>query len=286
MQIEGFLRFLHKRLTRFEPESDLSRLNGDPSDRHLSSPALLRAIEAALWAAQRSGGVIDPVILEPLRRAGYARSRVGARPASLTEALAVAPPRRPARPRTDPEWRRFRLRPEAGLIFRPAGAEIDLGGVGKGLAADLASERLRGYATHCVDAGGDLVLGGEDPLPRTVEVAHPLPGGERLRFELAAGAVATSGIATRIWETDSGYGHHLIDPSSGGPAWTGVIQATAIAEHALEAETLAKMAYLAGPEGAREVLAGSGGAIVLDDGSVERIGRPALWEPEPLEVAA
>jgi hypothetical protein len=41
---------------------------------------------------------------------------------------------------------------------------------------------------------------------------------------------------------------------------------------ALEAETLSKMALLAGPDGAREVLAEHGGVIVHDDGAVEILG--------------
>ena len=65
---------------------------------------------------------------------------------------------------------------------------------------------------------------------------------------VAGGAVATSGLRTRIWRTAGGYAHHLIDPARGKPAWTGVIQATALAPTALEAETLAKTALLRGPD--------------------------------------
>ena len=100
----------------------------------------------------------------------------------------------------------------------------------------------------------------------------PFPNEILFEFELAEGAVATSGLATRIWHSEQGYAHHLIDPSTGRPAWTGVIQATALGPTALAAETLAKMALLSGPEGARSLLGESGGALVLDDGSVERVG--------------
>ena len=58
----------------------------------------------------------------------------------------------------------------------------------------------------------------------------------------------------------------------GTPAWTGLIGATAIADSALEAETLSKMALLLGPAGAREVLAERGGIVIHDDGDVETIG--------------
>lgn len=62
-----------------------------------------------------------------------------------------------------------------------------------------------------------------------------------------------------LWRNpDGSFSHHLLDPSSGTPAWTGLIGATAIADSALEAETLSKMALLLGPAGACEVLSESG----------------------------
>jgi thiamine biosynthesis lipoprotein len=82
--------------------------------------------------------------------------------------------------------------------------------------------------------------------------------------------VATSGLNVRLWRrADGTYAHHLIDPSTGEPAWTGLIGATAVAGSALEAETLSKLALLSGPDGARRVLAGRGGVLFHDDGAVE-----------------
>src|SRR5204862_2881942 len=102
---------------------------------------------------------------------------------------------------------------------------------------------------------------------------------------LARGAVATSGIKTRLWETDAGFAHHLLDPSTGRPAWTGVIQATALGATTVEAETLAKMAFLLGPAGARDVLKGQGGLIVLDDGEVELGGSLTSGAPAEAVIA-
>jgi thiamine biosynthesis lipoprotein len=80
-------------------------------------------------------------------------------------------------------------------------------------------------------------------------------------------------LNVRIWRNrDESFGHHLLDPSTGGPAWSGLVGATAIGDSALEAETLSKMALLLGPERARQVLAGHGGVIIHDNGDVEAIG--------------
>ncbi|MGH2841846.1 MAG: FAD:protein FMN transferase, partial [Solirubrobacteraceae bacterium] len=62
--------------------------------------------------------------------------------------------------------------------------------------------------------------------------------------------------------------HHLIDPATGRPAWTGVVQATALAPTALEAEILAKAALLAGPQRGPGLLS-LGGVLVLAGGAVE-----------------
>jgi thiamine biosynthesis lipoprotein len=144
---------------------------------------------------------------------------------------------------------------------------FDLGGSAKGFAADSAAAMLAEHASFAIDVGGDIAVGGTAGAPRIAAVEDPL-GRRDLRFRIARGAVATSGISRRIWHTSDGFGHHLIDPSSGRPAWTGVVQATALAETAVRAEALAKAALLAGPEAALRVLQPGGGALVLDDGSV------------------
>ena len=68
-------------------------------------------------------------------------------------------------------------------------------------------------------------------------------------FELSRRAVATSGIGRRSWLGPDGRpAHHLLDPATGRPAFTGVVQATALAPTAVEAEWRAKAAVLAGPD--------------------------------------
>lgn len=284
IQIEFFLRLLHRKLTRFDPRSELSALNADPRLHVLAGSTLATAIAAALWAARRSNGLVDPTLLRELEDAGYRASRAGVPPAPIREALESAPERRVARPWGASRWREIAVNPETGVVSRPPGVRLDLGGSAKGLAADLAASRLNGYSTFVVDAGGDLRLGGDLPVGRQVRIDHPLEEGFAHEFRLVRGAVATSGIKTRLWRTDEGVAHHLLDPSTGEPAWTGVIQASALGMTALEAETLAKMAFMSGPEGARQVLAGRGGLIVLDGGGVESIG--ALAEGNSALTAA
>ena len=59
---------------------------------------------------------------------------------------------------------------------------------------------------------------------------HPFTGEPIHSFRIADGAIATSGVTRRAWlRPDGRLGHHLIDPARGEPAWTGLLQATALA---------------------------------------------------------
>jgi len=265
------------RLSRFRPDSELSRLNADPRPVVPASPLLRALVRAGLWAAACTGGLVDPTLVGALERAGYDRSLAGATSGPVAAALHSTPSRRPARPASDARWRTVAVDDEAGTIARPPGLRLDSGGVGKGLAADRVAERLASGGRHrfAIDAAGDVRLGGTRTAARRhpVQIAHPWEAEPIGTLQLRAGAVATSGIGSRLWSTaDGGFAHHLLDPFSGAPAWTGVVAATALAPTALEAETRAKAALLSGPRDARRWLAAHGGVVVDDDGRADWIG--------------
>jgi thiamine biosynthesis lipoprotein len=270
-----FIEDFDAALSRFNPGSDLTALNEDPRETVPASPLLRQAVHAGLWAAERSGGLVDPTLGGAIVAAGYVESRAGVAPEPLADALASAPERRPARPRQEAEWRRFTIDEELGTIRRPPGVAFDTGGSGKGLAADLVAAHLRGYSRFVVDCGGDVRVGGFgstlDPVP--VHARHPIDDEPAAIFDVSAGGIATSGLDIRLWRReDGGFAHHLLDPSTGSPAWTGLVGVTAMGRTALEAETLSKAALLSGPHRGRELLSEHGGMLVHDDGHVEIAG--------------
>ncbi|HEU5252254.1 MAG TPA: FAD:protein FMN transferase [Solirubrobacterales bacterium] len=283
-----FVEDFEAALSRFRPESELCRLNADRRERVPASQLMRRAVEAGLFAAERSQGLVDPTLVGEIEGAGYVASRAGVEGLPLAEALAEAPPRRPARPRPEQRWRGFEVDDGAGEVVRPPGLRFDTGGTGKGLAADMVAAGLRGYSRFLVDCGGDIRIGGADALlhPYEVYVEHPITGDRAHVLRLGSGGVATSGINVRIWRDERGRcAHHLLDPSSGTPAWTGLVGATALGATALEAETLSKAALLSGPARGREILAERGGMLVHDSGRAELVGpwavAPRIRLPEP-----
>jgi len=255
---------LHGRFSRFDRHSELSLLNRNPRQAVRTSAEMVRFVRAALAMAQRTGGLVDPTLGRALERAGYASDLDGSLPLSLT--LRLAPARRAARPDPEARWRSVAADADTSVVTRPPGVELDTGGF-KGLFADWAGAELRGHQSFAIDCGGDLLLGGDGTRVREVRVDSPFDGRVLHTFSLRAGGVATTGIGRRSWLDGRGApAHHLLDPSTGRPAFTGLVQVTALAPTALVAEALAKAALLSGRDGAKRWLA-HGGVVVGEDGS-------------------
>jgi len=275
----------HDAFSRFIPTSELSRLNADPRSEVPVSPLMGRLVRAIADAAAQTGGLVDGTLLREIETAGY-RGDLG-RPLALKLALRLAPRRRPARPNRDASWRRIAYDGASGTVRRPPGVGLDSGGLAKGLFADVIAETLGDHRAFAVECAGDLFVGGAGGLDRPVAVQSPFDGGVLHTFALAAGGVATSGIGRRSWfDARHAPAHHLLDPATGRAAFTGVVQATAIAPTALQAEIRAKAAVLSGPAGARSWLP-DGGVIVADDGSFEVIAasaRPGSAAARPAHV--
>ncbi len=270
-----FIRDFDRRLSRFKPDSELAAMNRDPGTEIPASGLLRTAVKAGLWAARQSGGLVDPTLVDEIEAAGYRESRAGMSGVPAPEALADAPDRQSAAPGGSRRWEGFRIDDRREVIHRPRGLKFDTGGTGKGLAADLVAESLEGYSRYLISCGGDIRVGGREAgrLPYDVSVEHPVSGRRPHLFRLGTGGVATSGINVRAWRTAEGQvAHHLLDPSTGEPCWSGLVGATALGRTALEAETLAKAALLSGPDGGRRILSQHGGLIVHESNRVELVG--------------
>lgn len=259
----------HEQFSRFERSSELSRLNRDLRETVPVSAMMARFAEAAVRAAEMTGGLVDPTLVDEVERAGY-RHDLGTGYVADHALRSVTPPLRAPAPHPQRRWREIVVDRRAGMITRPIGLRLDSGGTAKGLFGDVLAEVLSLHESFVIAAAGDLRVGGAAGLRRPVQVTSPFSEGEILHtFALAGGAVATSGTTKRRWRDAGGaVAHHLLDPATGRPAFTGIVQATALARTGLEAEALAKAALLAG----REFAAGwlpHGGVLAFDDGSYE-----------------
>jgi thiamine biosynthesis lipoprotein len=270
-------------LSRFRPESDLSRLNA-AGGRWLSVEArLVEALGLALRARDESGGRFDPTVLPALVAAGYDRT---------FEDLAE----RPARPL--PGWRAgaaIELDEASGRARLAAGAAVDLGGIGKGYAAQRALDAMRAAWPELpgglADLGGDLALSGEPPEggPWRVAVADPRrPGASVGVLLLRSGGVATSGRDVRRFGPNGSL-HHLIDPATGEPAEPGPLAVTVVAPAAPEAEAHATALAVSDALDAEEHVAAHpriSAVYVPHEGEPVLLGRPPLARALTLARAA
>ncbi len=275
---EARLLTAHQQLSRFLLDSDLNRLNRDPRASVPANPLLLRLASAAHEAGELSGGLVDATLLREIEAAGY-RHSMSRRPGGNPPAEPAT--RAPAGPGPERSWAEISVDWQAGAIERPPGVEIDSGGVAKGMLADDVAASLAEFPAYAVDCCGDARIGGTAVRPRPIQVEDPFSGEPIHSLQVADGGVATSGITRRSWEGEGGVrAHHLLDPATGAPAFTGVIQATALAPTAFLADVYAKWALLSGPELAPSRLP-HGGVLVLADGGVEAVA-PRI----PIETAA
>ena len=243
---EGEFHRLEALLSRFREDSELSRLNRDGTID--AGPDLLRVVELALAARERTSGRFDPTVHDALVAAGYDRT-FDAVPADSAGGGATAPAGGGVRI----DGNRIELEP---------GVRIDLGGIGKGYAAERAAEPLATAGPCLVNAGGDIATRGGS-WPVGVET-----GDGTLTLELSGSALATSGRDRRAWRRGGRAMHHLIDPSTGAPAASDVIRITVVAGDAVDAEVVATSLFLAGMDGAAAEAdaAGVPAVIVGEDG--------------------
>lgn len=234
------------RLTRFDGSSELSRLNADPAEDVHVGPTLAAVLESARVLGRATGGIVDPTLL--------------AERLAAEDPLTTAPTADP--PRDGRRWT-FEAGRRGGVVNRTAGVGFDLGGIAKGWIADRAVSALSSWPAVLVDADGDLAVSlafGEtwevavaDPRTRHATLAtfrvSGLDPGRPQRFGLA-----TSGTSVHRWVQDGLVSHHLIDPRTGMPAVSDIVQATVLAESATAAEAAAKTVVILGSEHAERIL--------------------------------
>ncbi|MCB0165505.1 MAG: FAD:protein FMN transferase [Anaerolineae bacterium] len=254
LDVERLFASIERRLSRFNPASELSQLNAAPQDVFPASPTLIAAVEVALWAADATAGLYDPTLLDALETAGYDRSFEQIEfpeplsPSFLLSAAAPEPAETYARPLT---FRSIQVNRARRQIIRPAGLRLDLGGMGKGWTVDRAADTLQGLGPFLINAGGDLFAYHSPPGTTgwPIEISHPLnPEQTVAQVELHHRALATSTIARRRWRRNGQVMHHLIDPRTGRPAHTDALSVSVIAPRTVIAEVYAKVALILGVE--------------------------------------
>jgi len=231
-------------LSRYRSDSDVSRLN-KVGRLDGASDALLDVARLAERISGIGDGAFD-ITVQPvleLYGAGLEQRELPA-PAAIEQALA------------DVDYRALSIDDRTVTLDRP-GMRITLDGIGKGYIVDRGVDvlRQRGFPNVFVDAGGDLVAGGDkgSGTPWRIGIRNPRPGMAILaRFDARDRAVATSGDYMQPFTADFAQ-HHILDPRTGRSA-SELASSTVVADDAATADALATLTMVLGPRRGRELI--------------------------------
>ena len=255
-------------MSDYDPESELRRLcnTAGEGDAVPVSKDLWTVLQRAVEFSRLSEGAFD-VTVGPVVRHWRRARRLREMPDRkvLDDALESV------------GYRLIRFDDERRAIeLTKPGMRLDLGGIGKGYAADEALTVLRehGIRRALIDAGGDVVLGDPPPgLPGWRVGVAPLDARDppRQAIILAGASVATSGDIWQAVVIDGQRYSHIVDPKT-GLGLTEHSSVTVVAADGTAADALASAVSVLGPEKGIELVDKIPGAAAMvvrpaDDGS-------------------
>jgi thiamine biosynthesis lipoprotein len=244
-----------KAAARFRRDAELHKLYRAGGREITVSPALADLIAAALLAAERTDGDVDPTVGAAMT-AVHSGRRPGRRDRSGVPICGSRPTSRPV-----PGWQQVDL--HGRRLQVPIGTTLDLSATATAVACDRAAAMVRDRlgVGVLVGLGGDAASAGPAPDGGWRVEIEDRTGTSRTAVLLPAGAaIATSHFAARTHGVDDGIGPaeadgaervarlpgHLIDPRTGrepAPVWR---MASAIGFTSLEASTYTAAALVRG----------------------------------------
>lgn len=238
--VKNFYRQQEKILSRFDPGSELMKLNRKLGEFCEVSENLKLLAEKALYYWKETGGIFDPRVITILEKAGYAKDfkSIDSSGKKTKENFSSA---------LDND---LIIEKEKLMFQRP----MDFSGIAKGWITDKAATMLRkkGWENFIVDSGGDMYLAGLENGGNKWQVE--VEGMEnKLLLALSNEAVATSGISRRKWKVGEEKFHHLIDPRNPEHFDFKLKSVTVIAESAEKADVWAKALFILGKEKGMEI---------------------------------
>ena len=228
-------------MSSYSEKSEVAEINRRAAKEPVAISALTDSVlQIALWASEISHGAFDVTVAPILQLWGFG-----------TEQLAV-PDEKSIKALLPVVDYRLMSRSNGAVRFQKAGMAIDLGGVAKGFAVDVAIETLEaaGYRDVKVKAGGDMRMLATELTAgrRYIWIQHPRSTEKFFgKFRLDFGAVSTSGDYERFFERDGVRYHHIIDPETGYPSRKSV-SATVLAKDSRTADALSTALFVLGPE--------------------------------------
>lgn len=223
-------------------------------------------VETALKISADSGGAFDPTVL-PLSRV-WDFDRLGDADFDI-QSMTVPDDTKIQEALSRVGWEKLSYDEETHLLSSSdPGVSIELGAVGKGYAADQAIAVLKdaGVAGGMINAGSTISVTGRKADGSGFRVAVRDPRGEQSDYigllTLTDTSIGTSGDYERFFEQNGVRYHHILDPKTGYPADSGLMQVTIICESGAMADALSTACFVLGLDKGM-ALAEKNGALAL-----------------------
>ena len=261
--IDRRLQQLELRFSTYDPSSDLSLVNEEPTIQWIDVPPELAAVLGeAMLAARHTEGAYDPTV-GPLVNLWDFGPGAKSPPEPPTDEQIAETLKNVGLKCVDVQFDPPAVRKSAPEVY------IDLSGIVKGYAADELSRLLveLGLGNHMVNIGGEVKTSGTNPrgTPWQIAIERPEPGPRRpyRTIELSGMALATSGNYRNYFEMSGRRVSHIIDPRTGRPVEHQVVSASVIHHSCMRADALATALMVLGPKDAMEMAADQELAVML-----------------------
>lgn len=248
---ENRIRELESLLSVTDKNSEIYALNHSGGIPIAVSADTANVIRVALDMAGRTGGALDPTIYPVLRAWGFTSSSYRVPGQAEIDRLLPAV-----------GYEKVRLSEKEVLI--PAGMQIDLGAVAKGYTGDMVAQLLRerDVTSAIINLGGNVQTIGKKPDGALWKIGVKAPNAAENFAVLAVadGAVVTSGGYERYFTDETGKIYwHILDPSTGKPADSGLGSVTIVGAEGRLCDALSTALFVMGAEKAAAYWRKNGG---------------------------
>lgn len=284
-QSESLIVSLESLVSVTDANSELYAINQTGSGTLTGKASSL--MEQALEICRRTDGALDLSIYPIVRAWGFTTGSYQVPDEAEIQALL---------PLVD--YRKIQYDAADGDVTLPEGMEIDLGSVAKGYAGQLVAQMLRehGVQSALLNLGGNVQTVGAKPDGSPWQIGIRDPQGEDAMMVLSVEdqAVVTSGGYERYFEQDGQTYWHIMDPSTGHPADSGLISVTIVGDEGVVCDGLSTALFVMGLEKAADLWAQSGdfeavfvtasGEVYITEGLRDRFALTEQYADTPVSV--
>ncbi len=284
-EAETLIGSLEEQVSVTDEHSDIYAIDHTGSGSLSGNAAELMA--QALELCRRTGGALDISVYPIVRAWGFTTGSYQVPDEETIQSLL---------PLVD--YTQIQYDAATGVVTLPEGMEIDLGSVAKGYAGQLAAQMLRehGVQSALLNLGGNVQTVGTKPDGSPWQIGIKDPQGEDAMMVLSVEdqAVVTSGGYERYFEQDGQTYWHIMDPSTGHPADSGLLSVTIVGKQGIICDGLSTSLFVMGLEKAADLWAQScdfeavfvtaSGEVYITEGLQDRFALTEQYADTPVSV--